>query len=151
MKKQIPEFPQVFNGFDVVWGRGSNAVGLQVLLSIPHFKLMEEGPERDKKEKEYWESKQVEYDKAKKLYESSVSFDFLYYGSQKEVSMRISKISTNDNGQMVVNLCASKAHKLQCKIDGYKPVKSQKWTIETFLSLISNESLKIIKLSKIAA
>lgn len=157
MQMKQPDFPETFNGFSICWGMGNHLVGLQLLASIPAYAFYKEGdPERERLQLIYWESKQKEYDEAKKLYEDNVFVGTTFRGGT-DVECRITKIHIDSEKAYV---CYKASHEYQAKIDeeNKKPplfegqpkkwVKPDKFGLSSFLSAIKNGSIKIIKVNK---
>lgn len=143
-----PDFPEVFNGFNVCWGQGNKVIGPQLLGSIPMYTLYEEGSiKRKKAEKEYWKVKEKEYNEAKDIYDKNIFVGTIFYGSFKDRTAKITKINTekgyicwkaSDEWEKKIAI-ENKRHKTQLK-----PPKPDKISLFGFISMIKSNQITIV-------
>lgn len=141
-----PEFPLTFNGFTCPIPYGGALCNLPILATIPLYTLEKNEDKRERMKIEYENAKYKEYLEAKELYENCVYVGMVFYGSNPDVSAKVTKIDTKVG---YVCISASDEHKKQVQFNNlkngttYKPIKSDKWSLSNFISAIRNETIKI--------
>lgn len=155
MANNHPPFPNEFNGYNIVWGQGNDLVSPRLLASIPMYTLVdkEKEPERySNLYKSYWDEQKRIYDEAKSIYEDCVYVDTTWCGNT-DASARITKIVITADKQYI---CWKASREYQAKLDAMPPLsngarlhlKPGRYSLNSFISLIKNKQIRIIKSAK---
>ena len=152
MKKEKfhPEFPSFFDGVYPVLPSIHNRLKLIIpMAEIPLYIFEKEGSkEREDMEMKYWKGKDKKYQEVKNIYEKYCFVGTVFYGSRNTISAKITKIFISDK---IAYVCykASNEHIAQVERDNkangteYKPLKSGKYSLISFLSAISSGLINI--------
>lgn len=150
-KGSQPPFPLIWNGWKYPFPIGGNSLGtLQTIAVIPMYSFYE-GDEKEQKRTEYEEKKNREYLEAKKFYEENIFVGMVFYGDNKNVSAKVTKINTEKG-----YVCYVASDELREYVKGEnkkypgsynekKPLKPGKYALSVFLSAIKQGTIKTLK------